>query len=259
MRRFLLDWRLPAAACFCLAAVVPPALAQTSTSSTEVKQFEVVSVNGNKIVARTAAGAKEYTVTDDFQFTVDGKPVTVRELKPGMKGTARVTTTTTTTPVYVTEVRNGEVMQASGSSVIIRGPNGIRMFTEGDLAKRNVTVLRDGQPANLTDFRAGDRLTATIVTEGPPKVMTERQVQAAISGAAPGATASGAAASRSAASGTAASGAAAPAGTTTADARTTRTLPKTASARPLFGLAGVVLLAAAAALTIARRRRASIL
>ena len=38
------------------------------------------------------------TVADDFRFNVDGKMLSVHELKPGMSGTATITTKTTVTP-----------------------------------------------------------------------------------------------------------------------------------------------------------------
>ncbi len=66
-------------------------LAQTTTTQ-DVRNFEVISVDGNKLVARDQTGTQEYTVPDDFRFTVDGKKVPVSELKPGMKGTATITT-----------------------------------------------------------------------------------------------------------------------------------------------------------------------
>jgi len=247
-------WVLSAAISIGLAGLAVAASAQSTTTSTETRPFTVVSVDGNKLVAKTAEGAKEYTVPDDFRFTVDGKQVTVNELKPGMKGTAKITTITTTTPVHVTEVRNGEVMQTSGGSIIVRTPQGFRMFNEGDVARRNVTIIRDGQPVRLTDLRRGDRLTATIVTEGTPKVMTERQVQATLSGAAPAATSGTApAAPPPAAAPPAAAPAPAPAAHAPAPAKK---LPKTASSLPLVGLTGALLLALGLGLTLARRRSA---
>ena len=57
--------------------------------------------------------------------------MSVQQLKPGMKGTATITTKTTVTPVTVTEVKSGTVMQSSGSSIIVRTDEGVKMFTQG--------------------------------------------------------------------------------------------------------------------------------
>ena len=99
-----------AAAVVCSTAVV--SLAQQPTTSTETKTFEVLAVDGNLLVVRLPEGTRELTVPDDFRFTVNGQPMSVRELKPGMKGTATITTRTTVTPVTVTEVKNGTVVQS---------------------------------------------------------------------------------------------------------------------------------------------------
>ena len=48
-------------------------------------------------------------------------------------------------------------------------------------------IVRDGKPAQVSDFHQGDELSATIITSLPPKVMTEQEVNATL------ATASGAA------------------------------------------------------------------
>ena len=156
-------------------------LAQTTTA-VDVRNFEVISVDGNKLVVRDQKGTQEYTVPADFRFTVDGKQVSVSELKPGMKGTATVTTTTTIKPVIVTEVRNAEVLASpSSQSVIVRGADGVaREFTQGQLDARGVQVIMDGVPVRLFNLHKGDKVTATIITEGPPVVRTEQEVQATI-------------------------------------------------------------------------------
>ena len=223
---------------------------QTSTSS-QTKQFEVIAVAGNQLVVKLPEGTREMTVPDDFRFDIDGKQMSVRELKPGMKGTANITTKTTVTPVTVTEVKNGTVMQKSGASIIVRTEDGIKMFSEGDIAKRGVRLTNDGKPISLADLHAGDKLTATIVTTKPPRVVTEKEVQATLARetAAPAAPPA-AAAARPAPAPAATSGAPAPA------AAAPRTLPKTASPLPLVGLSGLASLLAAVALTVRRRRLA---
>jgi hypothetical protein len=238
-----------AAAIMCSTAVMSQA--QQTATSTETKTFEVLAVEGNQLVVRLPEGTRELTVPDDFRFTVNGQPLSVRELKAGMKGTAVITTKTTVTPVTVTEVKNGTVMQSSGNTIIVRTDDQIRSFTQGELDKRGVKLIRDGKAAQLSDFRQGDRLSATIITSMPPRVMTEKEVNATLAsaagagaGAGPAATSKPAAPSASAATaGSAASGAAA----------APRTLPKTASSWPLLGLGTLLLLAMGLALTVRRR------
>ena len=166
---------LAALAIVCLAAGV--ATAQTSTTSTESKSFEIIAVDGNRLVVKLPEGTRELMVPADFRFTVNGQPLAARELKPGMVGTATITTTTTVTPVTVTEVKNGTVLQKSGGSIIVRTDEGFKMFTQGDVDKRGVTIVRDGKPATIAELRTNDRLSATIVTSLPPTVLTEKEVE----------------------------------------------------------------------------------
>ena len=161
----------------CLMAAV--SLAQT-TSTSDTKKFQVISVTGNQLVVRLPEGTRELTVPDDFRFNVDGKMLSVHELKAGMAGSATITTKTTVTPVTVTEVKNGTVMQASGASVIVRTDEGIKMFTQGDLDKRGIKVMKDGKVAELSDLHANDKLTAVFITSKPPRVVTEKEVAATL-------------------------------------------------------------------------------
>ena len=172
-----------AAMAVCFTAVT--STAQTTTTSTQTKEFEVIAVSGNDLVVKLPEGTREIRVPDDFRFTVDGQQLAARDLKPGMKGTATITTRTTVTPVVVTEVKNGEVVQASGATLLVKTEQGFKQFTEGDVEKRGIKMVKDGAPAQFTDFRAGDRLSATIVTTHPPKVMTQQQVNATLAKAAP--------------------------------------------------------------------------
>jgi hypothetical protein len=234
----------------CLTVAV--ASAQSTSTSSETKQFEVIAVNGNDLVVRTPEGTRELTVPDDFRFTIDGKPVSVRELTPGMNGTATITTRTTMTPVTVTEVKDGTVAQVSASTIVVRTTDGLRSFSQGDVDKRGVKIIRDGKPAQLSDFRPGDRLSATIITSMAPAVVTEREVQATLAEPQPpSAPAAPELAvnvpSTSVAVGT--SGSAAPSAGPAAG-----TLPKTAGPIPLTGLVGLASLVLGATLATRRRR-----
>jgi len=241
-----------AAAVVCLTAVVLPA--QQTTTSSQTKTFEVISVDGNTLEVKLPEGTRELAVADDFRFTVNGQQLSVRELKAGMKGTATITTRTTVTPVTVTEVKNGTVMQRSGSSIIVRTDEGIKMFSQGEVDKRGVKMMKDGQPAQLTDFREGDRLSAVIITSRPPKVMTEQQVNATLAAAN---TASGGTAPAAAARAPSSSASAPPASSSSAAATSgsggARALPKTASSWPLLALASIVSLLIGLTLTVTRR------
>ena len=235
-----------AAMAVCFTAVT--ATAQTTTS-TQSKAFEVIAVSGNDLVVKLPEGTREIKVPDDFRFTVDGKQLSARELKPGMKGTATITTKTTVTPVVVTEVKNGEVVQASGATLLVRTDQGFKQFTQGDVEKRGIKMVKDGAPAQFTDFHAGDRLSATIVTTHPPKVMSQQQVDATLAKAAPASdAAAGAPAAARSTSGSTPASAAAPVAAPAA-----RTLPKTGSAWPLLALASILSLAMGLTLTVRRR------
>ena len=246
----------------CLSGI---ASAQTTTT-TETKKFEVISVDGSTLVVRLPEGTREITVPSDFRFTVDGQQLSVQQLKPGMAGTATITTTTKSTPVTVTEVKNGTVAHVAGPTIIVRTDEGYRSFTQGEIDKRGVKIMRSGKPALVSDFRVGDKLSAVIITSMPPRVVTEQEVNASLAASGGGAAASRAPAASSGTSGAAgaagaagagagaaggAAGGAAPASGAAASGG--RTLPKTASPLPLLGLLGGLSLLAGGGLTIRRR------
>jgi len=153
-------------------------LAQT-TSKADVRNFEVISVDGNRLVVRDERGTNELTVPPDFRFTVNGKKMSVSELKPGMKGTATVTTKTTVTPVFVTQVKDGVVLKAGPSTVEIRDDQGVRRrFTQDQLDQRGMQIIKDGKVIRVAQLREGDTFTAVLVTKAEPVVVTEKDVQA---------------------------------------------------------------------------------
>ena len=240
------------------------AAAQTQSTS-QTKSFEVISVVGNQLVVRGPDGTKEYTVPEDFRFTVDGKQLSVHDLKAGMKGTATTTTLTTVKTVYVTEERSAKVMQAFGNSVILRSQDGkFKLFTQEDADKYKVAITRGGKPVEFQQLRANDIVSGTFVTP-KDEVLTEQQVTAKLAqqgGGAPAAAAPAAAAAPKAApTSTRPSAppppptAAKPAPASSAAPAAPKKLPKTASSLPLAGLLGAAFLALGATMTLVRRRR----
>ncbi len=177
-------WRILVIVASALALAAGAAEAQSKTTQ-QVKTFEIISVDGNVVVVKEADGTHEYTLPADFRFTMGDKQVPLQELKSGMKGKATITTTTTVKPVHVTEVKNGQVMKNLGAgAVIVRTEDGIKMFSQGEIDQRGIRIYKDARPVQLSDLHEGDKLTATFVTEGPPQVMTEKQVEATVAAAA---------------------------------------------------------------------------
>jgi len=245
-----------AMAVVCVTAV--GSLAQQQSTSSETKAFEVLAVNGNNLVVRLPEGTKELTVPDDFRFVVDGQSLSVRQLQVGMKGTATITTRTTVTPVTVTEVRNGTVLQAAAGTIAVKtGDNEVKRFSQSDVDKRGVQIMRDGKPAEISDFRVGDRLSATIITSRPPQITTEREVQATLARAEPPPAAPAPAPARAPASPPVAPAPPpaleSPAPTPAPSPAAAHRLPKTASSVPFVGFTSVLFVAIGLLLTAMRR------
>jgi len=161
--------------------------AQTQTTQVAVRNFEIIAVDGNHLILRDERGTSDYFVPADFEFTVDGKKMTVADLKAGMKGQATVTTTTTITPVTVTELRNGVVLGTGFNSVIVLDrTDGVRKkFTQDQLNARGLQIYKDGKVVPVAQLNKGDEITATVVSQKAPEVVTEREVEATLAQATP--------------------------------------------------------------------------
>ena len=222
--------------------------------TTDVKQFEIVSVDGNRIVVRGEQGTEQITITDDFRLTVDGRPIAVTDLRPGMKGTARTTTTTTTVaPVQQsTDVKQGEIVKRQGTSVTARMPEE-KTYTDEELAQRNIPVTVDVKPVRMSSLWEGTKLIETTVTTTPERVVTRREVNMALQAPpAPQVAAAPGPAEPPAPVPPAPVGTTGQAATQVASAGQ---LPTTASPLPVIGLLGVASSAVGLLLTLRRRRR----
>ncbi|MGE5346266.1 MAG: hypothetical protein ACM3JH_09950 [Acidithiobacillales bacterium] len=217
------------------------------TTKTELRTVTVLGVSGNTVQFTNEQGeTKEYTVAPTQKFMMDGKEIGLADIKPGMKLTAVVETTTTPVAVKTTTIKNGRVLAVAGDTLVVQEANGNHKYT----IPHDYKFLVNGQPMTLADLRPGMELTATIVSK-ETKNVTERELKTVYAkGAAPAPAPKAAAAP--APPPPAAEAAPAPAAAEAAPAK--KKLPKTASPVPLAGLAGGLSLLAGLGLRLRRAR-----
>jgi uncharacterized Zn-binding protein involved in type VI secretion len=140
------------------------------TLETQVKNAQVVYVEGNDLVLKLESGKVEHLVVPaDEKFTIDGNEVTVDGLKAGTKLTQTITTTTT--PRYVNTVRTlkGKVWHVNApGSVIVTLPDGTNQLYKVP-AHAKFTI--NGKPKTVFELKKGMTFEATIVTDEPQTVV----------------------------------------------------------------------------------------
>ena len=154
------------------------ALAQTTTASSETKAFEVLAVDGNLLLVNLPEGTREINVP---AVSVHGqRTAAVRaavEAGHERHGRHHDENNGDTGHSHPGEERHGHAVERHFHHREDRRQ--VKMFTQGDIDKRGVKIMRDGRPPDF-GFRQGDQLTATIITSMPPHVMTEKEVQATL-------------------------------------------------------------------------------
>jgi len=150
-----------------------PALAQDRTVTTtrtgapttayQVERGTVTYVSGNDLIVKMENGDVRYfNVPDTAKATVDGKELTVHQLKPGMK--LQRTIALTETPKTVTTVRTiqGKVVQVIAPLTVIlsfpQGPN-----KEYRIPADQKFIVNDKE-MTVFDLRPGMTIGATAVT-----------------------------------------------------------------------------------------------
>jgi hypothetical protein len=160
------------AVAFTLVAVGASAQDTTTTSTRQgvsayqanVRNAEIVYVEGNDLVLKLEDGRIEHLVVPASEkFRIDGKDVTVRELKAGTRLTQTITTTTTPHYVQTVRVLKGKVWHVnSPHSVILTLPDGTnQQYKIPEQAKFTI----NGQKKSAFDLRKGMVVEATIVTD----------------------------------------------------------------------------------------------
>jgi len=137
--------------------------AGTPTTSTQVERGEVTYVSGNDLIVKMDSGVVRYfNVPDTARATVEGKELSVHELKPGMK--LQRTISTTETPKTVTTVRTiqGRVVNVIAPLTLILS------FPEGPNKQYHIPqdqkFVVDGKTLTAFELRPGMAISATAVT-----------------------------------------------------------------------------------------------
>lgn len=144
----------------------------TPTQTVNVERGEVVAVYGNDLIVRRDDGQilDFPNVPDSKTVTVDGKQLTIRDLKPGMK--LERTTVVTTTPRLVTTVKTvtGRVWHVTPpSNVILALEDGTNQSFKIPPGQK---FMVNGQETDAWGLKKGMQVSATAVTESPETVVS---------------------------------------------------------------------------------------
>lgn len=138
----------------------------------QVRNAEIVYVEGNDLVLKLESGKVEHMIVpSDEKFGIDGREVTVSDLKAGTKLTQTITTSTT--PRYVNTVRTlkGKVWHVNApGSVILTLPDGTNQIYK---VPSHAKFTINGQQKTVFDLRKGMNIEATIVTDEPQTVVAQ--------------------------------------------------------------------------------------
>jgi LPXTG-motif cell wall-anchored protein len=156
--------------------------AHAATHETTVARGEVVYVSGNDLVVKMEDGTLKHinNVPESARATVDGKELSIHDLKPGMKLEKTITTTTTPKTITTVQTVTGKVWNINPpTSVILSLEDGTnQQFKIPKDQKFNV----DGQMVDAWGLKKGMKVSATKIVEKP---MTEVEQEAKVSGQMP--------------------------------------------------------------------------
>lgn len=138
-----------------------------ATSLVTIERGEVLFVSGNDVMIKMEDGSlRHFTdVPESARINVDGKMLSVHDMKPGMK--VQRTTITTTTPQTVTTVQT-----VTGKVWFIQAPN-VVILTLADGTNQQFRIPKnqkfdvDGQMVDAFALKKGMNVTATKIVEVP--------------------------------------------------------------------------------------------
>jgi len=149
--------------------------AGTPTKEATVEHGEVVLVQGNDLFVKMEDGSIKHiaNVPDSARVTVDGQQLGIHDLKPGMKLSRTITTTTT--PQMVTTV------QSVTGKVWYVNPPGSVILTLEDGKNQQFKIPKgqmfnvDGQMVDAWGLKKGMTVSATKITQVPENVISQQR------------------------------------------------------------------------------------
>jgi hypothetical protein len=164
-------------------AVQTGAQVQTTTATTAgesshtvtVNRGEVYAVDGNDLIVKMQDGTFRHfpDVPDSARATVDGKHLSIHDLKPGMM--LQRTIVTTTTPMIVTTIQT-----VTGKVWHVNPPTSVILTLEDNTNQqfkipKDQKFSVDGQMVDAFALKKGMKVSATKIVEVPSVVSSERQ------------------------------------------------------------------------------------
>jgi len=150
------------------------------TVTTEKREGTVVVVEGNDLLVRMSTGElRNFNVPESRKFIIDGRQLTVHDLKPGTNLTATVTTTNTPVTERTTTIGTGKVWYVQGNTVIVTLPN---LENRTYIVNDNYRFTVEGREASVHDLRKGMTISAQKIVEAP---QTEIASNTVVTGQAP--------------------------------------------------------------------------
>ena len=140
-----------------------------ATHQVDVKRGTVTYAAGNDLIVKMEDGSlKHFVVPSDYRLMVDGKNVSVQDLKPGTQLTQMITTTTEEDVVTNVRTVDAKVIEAKPPNLTIAMGDTIKHIRVPDGTKFTI----NGKEMTLADLKEGMRVKGTVVTTVPTTVVS---------------------------------------------------------------------------------------
>ncbi len=146
-----------------------------STQQVKVEKGEVVAVQANELIVKMEDGSIRHfpNVPESVKITVDGKTLSIHDLKPGMKLQRTITTTTTPQTVTTVQTVTGKIWHVTPpNSVILTLENGTNQQFKIPVDQK---FSVDGKVVDAFGLKKGMQISATKIVEVPMIVATKEQ------------------------------------------------------------------------------------